>query len=230
MGSVALLGCVANPGRLQPVVQPIHEPGGEGWFGHRCGGDLFAGGGVDGGGDVGGIHGGERVGDDGVEFLAGELRAGALGEGVGRFEGEADDALVGTSGGGAGGDKVGGGFEFEGEAVGAAGEFAGVGLCGAVIGDGGGHDEYVAVGELGVEQGGEVGGGFEPQRADRPSRFQVCWSEEQRDIPARRDGGFCHRDAELPAGTICEVADGVDGLVGGAGGDENSAGAIHAVT
>ena len=103
---------------------------------------------------------------------------------------------------------------------------------GAVVGDGGGHDEAVGGGGVGGEEGAEVLAGPEP--VDVEVRRVVGLeagefvgggggAEEETDGPLAAERGIGEGEAHFAGGSVADEADGVDGFVGGAGGDEEGA-------
>lgn len=174
------------------------------------------------------VHGFEGVGDDHVDLLAVEFGVGGGEEFIAGFQGESHHELVGAAALGDFGEEVGRRFEFEGEvfvfAAKLAAEELGVDL-GAIVGDGGGHDEDVGVGNFFPQKCAEVLAGTESAEADAGiGGHRGDGAQEERDLHAAASGLVGEGEAHLAGGAVADEPDGVDGLVGGAGGDEESGG------
>lgn len=126
--------------------------------------------------------------------------------------------------GGEFGDEIGNGLELERKSLLRSTELArGERLGGTVIGDGGGHDEEIASVGVFLEEPAKVGGCSEPQGGNvRIVGFGNARAEEERDACAATVRFVGERFAERAGGAVAEVADLVDGFVGGPGGDEEA--------
>ena len=177
--------------------------------GHAVGIDLKAAVGV-----------GHVVGDDESEALLVELAAG-VGEDVLRFGREADAHDAGRHLR----EEVGVLQQAEVEGVGGAllldllvGD-----LCGAVVADGGGHDQ-----DVGVVGGGEDGvahlaDGLDAVEGDADGVGQVRGRGHEGHACAAVAGGFGQGVAHLAGGAVGDDAHGVEGLPGAPGGDDDVA-------
>lgn len=200
----------------------VEDDGGHAGFGGA--GDLegFGGGeepagvlvGVEAGGGTGDV-----VGDDGVGAFAGELGA-AAGDGVLGLGGEADDEGVGGSALGDLVEDVLGGLEGEGAGAFAA-ELLWGGVGDAVVADGGGHDDDGRFGQAREDGGAHLVGGGDGDELAGGGRGKRGGGGDEEDAGSAARGLGGEGVAHLAGGAVADEADGVDGLAGSSGGDED---------
>src|ERR1700722_15948034 len=134
---------------------------------------------------------------------------------------ERHKCLVGPAPGGKPTDDVGGWFELEREVLASPLlDLAVHRIGGTEVGDGGRHQQYVAVGELPLTGLLQLGGGA------HALHFDTCrWSErdvsrQERYFGSTSAGRLGERQAHAPRGAVAEEAHTVDRLTGAAGGDQ----------
>ena len=118
-------------------------------------------------------------------------------------------------------EHVRGRFELQAQML-AAGllELAVGGRGGPEVGDGGGHQQHVAGGELPLARVGELGGGGDLVPCDPRGASQRDVGGDHRHLGAARVGGLRERQPHAPRGAITDEAHAVDRLAGTTGGDE----------
>jgi hypothetical protein len=105
-----------------------------------------------------------------------------------------------------------------------AGDFFGLDFGGAIVGYRGGHDEGI-VGLKFAEDGlVHLGGSFNVDAADALRHGDGDGAEDEGDVVADARGGGGEGGAHAAGAAVGDVADGVDGLARGAGGEEEAEG------